>query len=127
VLFIGDKGMLIADYSKHKLLPETKFKGFTPPKPFIPDSPGQHQQWINAILNGTTHGQPLLPCTRPCSTIGNHLGNVAYRAGKKLLWDAQKLQASSTPRKPVCFGARTPPSRMEPGLTNAAHHFTKPS
>src|SRR5206468_1264859 len=32
-LFVGEKGMLLADYGKHKLLPEERFAGFTPPKP----------------------------------------------------------------------------------------------
>src|SRR5438874_1531980 len=31
VLFVGDTCMLIADYGKHKLLPESKFEGFKPP------------------------------------------------------------------------------------------------
>ena len=36
VLFIGSKGMLIADYNKHQLLPEEKFVDFQKPAPFIP-------------------------------------------------------------------------------------------
>ena len=35
VLFIGDKGMLLSDYSKHLLLPEKQFEGFVPPPPSI--------------------------------------------------------------------------------------------
>src|SRR6185436_3213940 len=46
VLFVGEKGMLLADYGKHKLLPEEKFAGFQPPQPFIPDSVGHHAEWI---------------------------------------------------------------------------------
>ena len=41
VLFVGDKGLLLSDYSKYKLLPEDKFSGFKPPEPFIARSPGQ--------------------------------------------------------------------------------------
>ena len=31
VLFTGPKGQLVADYNNYKLLPEEKFKDFTPP------------------------------------------------------------------------------------------------
>lgn len=103
VLFIGEKGMLIADYSKHKLLPETSFKDFTPPKPFIPDSPGQHQQWLNAILNGTPTDSPFDTYAGPL-TIANHLGNVAYRTGKKLLWNAKTLRATNAPEASAFLG-----------------------
>jgi hypothetical protein len=30
-------------------------------------------------------------------TEANHLGNVAYRVGKKLAWDAKKLRAKNAP------------------------------
>ena len=30
-------------------------------------------------------------------TEANHLGNVAYRVGKKLEWDAEKMKATNAP------------------------------
>jgi hypothetical protein len=93
VLFIGDKGMLLADYGKHKLLPEEQFKDFQPPQPFIPKSKGHYEEWINACKTGepTTcnflYSGPL--------TIANHLGNVAYRAGMKLEWDPVRLETKN--------------------------------
>src|SRR6185369_10042583 len=42
VLFVGEKGMLLADYSRRRLLPEAQFAGFEPPAPSLPSSPG-HQ------------------------------------------------------------------------------------
>jgi predicted dehydrogenase len=95
VLFIGKKGMLLADYGKHLLLPEKKFKGFTPPKPWIPKSRGHHQEWIHAAKTGeptTCHFGYSGPLTE-----ANHLGNVAYRAGKKVEWDAKNLKAKNAP------------------------------
>ncbi|HMV85161.1 MAG TPA: Gfo/Idh/MocA family oxidoreductase [Blastocatellia bacterium] len=95
VLFVGDKGMLLSDYSKHLLLPENKFADFKRPDPFIPKSLGHHAEWIHACKTGA-------PTT--CNfeyagqlTEANHLGNVAFRAGKKLLWDAAKLRATNAP------------------------------
>ncbi len=95
VLFVGDKGMLLADYSRNVLLPEQEFRDFVRPKPFIPKSIGHHAEWIHACKTGA-------PTT--CNfeyagwlTEANHLGNVAYRAGKKLEWDSTKLYAPNAP------------------------------
>lgn len=94
-LFIGDKGMLLADYGKHVLLPEEQFKDFKRPEPFIPDSIGHHAEWIRACKTG----EPTT-CNFDYSgalTEANHLGNVAYRLGKRLEWDAANLKATNAP------------------------------
>ena len=95
VLFIGSKGMLIADYGRHQLLPEEKFADFKRPDPFIPDSIGHHREWIEACKTGgpTT-------CNFDYSgalTEAALLCNVALRTGKKLTWDAKKLKAIGCP------------------------------
>ena len=94
-LFIGDKGMLLSNYSKHVLLPEEKFKGFIPPPKTIPDSLGHHQEWIHACKTGaptTCHfGYSGL------LTEANHLGNVAYRAGRKIEWDTKTMRIRNAP------------------------------
>jgi predicted dehydrogenase len=95
VLFIGDKGMLLSDYGKHVLLPESQFADFKRPDPFIPKSLGHHAEWIHACKTG----EPTT-CNFEYAgwlTEANHLGNVAFRAGKKLEWDAQKLRAKNAP------------------------------
>jgi predicted dehydrogenase len=95
VLFLGSKGMLIADYSKHQLLPEGEFADFQRPEPFIPDSIGHHREWIEACKTGgpTT-------CNFAYSgalTEAALLCNVALRTGKKLTWDAKNLKAVGCP------------------------------
>jgi predicted dehydrogenase len=95
VLFIGTNGrMLLSSYDKHLLLPEKEFADFQRPEPFIPKSLGQHAEWIHACKTGA-------PTT--CNfqyagwlTEANHLGNVAYRAGQKLVWNSAKLRATNT-------------------------------
>jgi hypothetical protein len=94
-LFIGSKGMLLSDYEKHALLPEKDFADFKRPEPFIPKSIGHHAEWLNACKTGA-------PTT--CNfeyagwlTEANHLGNVAYRVGKKLEWDPVALKATNAP------------------------------
>jgi predicted dehydrogenase len=92
-LFIGEKGMLIADYTKRKLLPEKDFADFTPPKKSIPDSVGHHREWVEACKSGGPtscnfdYGGAL--------TEAVLLGNVAYRSGKAITWDAAKLKTGS--------------------------------
>ena len=95
VLFVGDKGMVLSDYSKHALLPQAEFAGFERPEPFIPKSLGHHAEWLHACKTGD-------PTT--CNfeyagwlTEANHLGNVAYRTGKKLEWDPKNLRAANVP------------------------------
>lgn len=95
VLFIGSEGMVLADYGKHTLLPEEKFKDFKRPDPFIPASIGHHEEWIQACKTGAP-----TTCHFGYSgwlTEANHLGNVAYRLGKKLEWDPVKLCAANAP------------------------------
>ena len=95
VLFIGDKGMLLSDYGKHVLLPEEQFKDYERPEKFIADSPGHHREWVNACLNGGETGSPF-SYAGPL-TEANHLGNVAFRAGRKLEWDAANMRATNAP------------------------------
>ncbi len=95
VLFVGTRGMLLSDYGKHILLPEDRFTDFKPPEPFIPDSPGHHLEWVNACLNGGETGSPF-SYAGPL-TEANHLGNVAYRVGKKITWNAKKMECVGCP------------------------------
>ncbi len=105
VLFIGDDGMLLSDYGKHVLLPESKYAKFQPPAQTIPASPGHHQEWVLACFNGTPTGSPF--SYGGLLTEANHLGNVAYRVGKKLEWDHRQMKATNCPEADK-FIHRTP-------------------
>jgi len=95
VLFVGSEGMLLSDYGKHKLLPEEKFADFERPEKFVPDSPGQHEEWIQAALG---NGQTASPFSYAGPlTEANHLGNVAYRVGEKITWDAKSMKCVGCP------------------------------
>ena len=91
-LFVGEKGMLLAGYDKHKLVPEEQFAGFTPPAPSIPDSVGHHREWLEACKNGgpTTCNFDYAGAL----TEAVLLGNVSYRLGKPLTWDAKNLRTN---------------------------------
>ena len=95
VLFVGSKGMLLSDYGKHVLLPEEKLADFQGPPQTLPEILGHHKEWIHACKTGA-------PTT--CSfdnsgplTEATHLGNVAYRLGRRITWDAKQMKATSAP------------------------------
>ena len=95
ILFVGDEGMLLADYGKRILLPEEKFKEFTPPPQTIPKSKGHYREWTEAAK---TDCKTLCNFEYSGSLVEhNLLGNVAFRAGKKLQWDPTQLKARNCP------------------------------
>ena len=56
---------------------------------------GHHAEWLEACKTGAT-------CSANFEYSGwlteaNHLGNVAYRVGKKLEWDPEKMRATNAP------------------------------
>jgi predicted dehydrogenase len=102
VLFIGDKGMLLADYGKHVLLPEPDFAGYQAPEKSIPDDFTQHQEWVHAIKEGGQTGSHF-GYAAPLSEA-NHLGNVAFRAGKRLEWDTKNMRIPNAPEAEKFLG-----------------------
>jgi predicted dehydrogenase len=94
-LFVGDKGMILADYNKHVLLPEKDFAEVPRPAQILPKSPGHQAEWIDACKTG----KPTLADFDYAGrlTEANHLANVAYRLGKRIEWDADNLRATNAP------------------------------
>ncbi len=95
LMFIGSEGMLYADYGNYRLFPSEKFAGFKPPAPTIPASIGHHAEWIKACKEGTP-----TTCNFDYSGALSEavlLGNVAYRCGQPLEWDAVNLKAVNCP------------------------------
>lgn len=83
--FIGERGMLLANYGGHLLLLDDKVDEFKRPPHSIEDGPSHQRQFIECARAGKK-----APCDFAYSgllTIANHLGGVAYRAGKKIKWD----------------------------------------
>jgi predicted dehydrogenase len=95
VLFVGDNGMLLSDYGQHLLLPEEQFADFVRPEPFLEESPGHHQEWVNACKTGSPTGSPF--SYAGLLTEANHLGNVAHRAGQKIEWDHASMLVTNVP------------------------------
>ncbi len=95
VLFIGQKGMLLADYGQHQLLPKEQYAGFNPPAQSIPNSIGHHAEWIRACKTG----EPTTCNFDYSGTLAEAvlLGTVAHRVGEKLQWDPEHLKAVGCP------------------------------
>lgn len=95
VMFVGSEGKMYADYGNYRLFPTDKFASYKPPQPTIPPSLGHHAEWIKACKDGSP-----TTCNFDYSgalTEAVLLGNVAYRTGQKLQWDAQQLRAANCP------------------------------
>ena len=95
VMFVGTEGKMFANYGSYRLFPSAKFRGFQPPAQTIPKSIGHHAEWIKACKDGSP-----TTCNFDYSgalTESVLLGNVAYRTGKKLHWDAKNLKATNCP------------------------------
>ncbi len=87
--------MLLSDYSRHVLLPEEQFVDTKLPEPFLPRVKSHHGEWVEACKTGATPSANFE--YSGWMTEINHLGNVAYRAGKKLEWDPVALRATNAP------------------------------
>ncbi|MGL5095129.1 MAG: Gfo/Idh/MocA family protein, partial [Planctomycetia bacterium] len=95
VLFVGAKGMLLSDYDRFLLLPENEFKDYEPPTPTLPRVRGHHAEWLDACKTGGRASADF--DYSGWLTEANHLGNVAYRVGKKLEWDAAAVRCPNAP------------------------------
>jgi predicted dehydrogenase len=95
VLFIGARGMILSDYGRHVLLPEKDFADFKRPAPTLPRSPGHYAEWIRACKTGQATSADFQ--YSGWLTEANHLGNVAFRVGKRITWDAENLRCTNAP------------------------------
>ena len=86
VMFVGETGSLFADYGSWKLLPADRFTGFVAPPQSIPKSVGHWQEWIDACKTGGPTTCDFAYSARLTETV--LLGNVAYRSGRAISWDA---------------------------------------
>jgi predicted dehydrogenase len=91
VLFVGDDGWLISDYSRHAVGPAARAASWRPPAPSLAESPGHHAEWIRACKERTQPSCSFAYAAPLTETV--LLANVAYRAarGQRLRWDAAAM------------------------------------
>ena len=76
-------------------LPDEFARDFKAPEPTLPKSVGHHREWLNAIRG---HGKPLCEfgyAGRLAEAV--LLGNVSYRCGQEIAWDAAAGKVTNTP------------------------------
>jgi hypothetical protein len=80
------------------LLPKKRFRDYDPPKPSPPRAPrgSHHQEWLRACKGG-----PPAFCRfdgfAAELTEAMLVAALALRTGKKILWDAEKMEARGCP------------------------------
>jgi len=97
-LYVGDKGKILDD----KILPAKLRESYTPPKPYIPSSPGHEEEWILACKGGDPPGSNFDWAGPLTETV--LMGNVAIRtdlkeklSGQVLTWDPGKFSFTNLP------------------------------
>ncbi len=95
-LFIGSDGMLICGFRERRLLPQDKFEDFEPPEPFIPESPGFRNEFINACKGDETPPTCNFDYTGPL-TEAVLLANNAFRVAGEFDWDHKTMTCKNAP------------------------------
>jgi predicted dehydrogenase len=100
-IVVGTKGTLYsAEWTGGEwiLLPPERFRDYQAPKPTVPRAPGQshHHEWLRACRGG-----PPAFCRFDgfASELTETMlvANLALRTGRKIIWDAAKLEARGCP------------------------------
>ncbi len=91
-LFIGEKGTIFANFNGYQAQLND---GSTPEKPeeTIAESPGFHNEWINACKGGPRSSCDFVDYSGPLAE-SVLLANTAFRAGGGFDWNAKELKAT---------------------------------
>jgi predicted dehydrogenase len=97
LLFVGDNGKILADFSadKPRLIPKARMQGFTPPPKSLPRPIGELEQFIRACKGGAESDASFEKAYPFAETI--LLGTIALRVDKKLNWDSAKFEFTNSP------------------------------
>jgi predicted dehydrogenase len=100
-IVVGSKATLLSvewTGGEWALLPEERFRDYQPPKPLLPRAAREshHQEWVQACRGG-----PPAFCRFDgfAATLTEALlvANLAVRTGHKILWDAERMEATGCP------------------------------
>jgi predicted dehydrogenase len=99
IFLIGDKATIMGGgWSKSpRIIPESKMQSLRDklPPETIPRSNGHHRNWLDACKGGPAACSNFSYSARLAEFI--LLGDVAIRAGKKILWDGPNMKAANYP------------------------------
>ncbi len=89
VIYVGEKGKI----SGHRIIPEAKMKAYGKPPKTLSRSPGHYNEFVEGCRGGPQPGANFNHAGVLTETL--MLGNVALRAGKKLLWDGPNMKITN--------------------------------
>ncbi len=96
-LMIGETGMIYSPTTygeRVMLLPEEDFQDFEGPEPYLPRSPGIHQEWLAGCKGGPEPMSSFQHAGQFTEAI--LLGNVAIRAGERIEYDPGRLLVTNS-------------------------------
>ena len=106
VLFVGDKGAILTGGAggSPQLLPASKHKSTAKPKPVLTRSKGHHRDWLDACKGGPPAGSNFEYGARLTELA--LLGVVALRLGRRIDWDADRMEArGNSDAEPMIHGS----------------------
>lgn len=97
ILFVGDKGKIMCPgwAGDPTLLPLSLMDSYQHPPKTLPRVKGHHRDWLDACKGGPPASSNFEYGARLTELV--LLGPVALRTGKKLDWDADRMQATNAP------------------------------
>jgi predicted dehydrogenase len=96
-IFVGETGVVTCGCygGNPRLVPEAKDKEYKRPEPTIPRVRGPYRDFVDSIREGRKACSDFSYSGPLTETV--LLGNVAVRAGAKILWDSAKMQVTNVP------------------------------
>ncbi len=90
LLFVGDEGKILADFSggNPRLIPKAKMNAFEQPPKTLPRPKDEFQQWVDACKGRKPSSASFDNALYFSETIA--LGNIALRVPQKLEWDGKQ-------------------------------------
>lgn len=97
VLLIGEKGTIMGGgwSQSPRIIPESKMREYGRPPRVLPRSKGHHRDWLDACKGGPKACSDFSYGARLTEFV--LLGDVAIRAGKKVLWDGPNMKVTNAP------------------------------
>ena len=94
VLFVGERGAILTGGAggTPRLLPDSRFKGATPPPQTLERSKGHHRDWLDACKGGPAASSHFEYGARLTELA--LLGALSLRlGGRRIEWDAERMEA----------------------------------
>jgi predicted dehydrogenase len=96
LMFVGDKGKILAGFSgsNPRIIPESKMQAYKKPPETLPRPIDELGQWIRACKGGEPSGASFENIYPFAQTVC--LGAIALRVDKKLKWDAENVRFTNS-------------------------------